>query len=70
MVQNELQINRALRRYEYAVIPTDGIIDVVQDELGFVRLKVGVCKENWQTGQMIKFVNRRDSFKGEGEQDV
>ena len=59
--QTQNEIEDLLRSYDYAVIPTDGVIDIFQDELGFVHLKVGVCKDNWRSGEMILFVNK-DSF--------
>lgn len=59
--QTQNQLEELLRKYDYAVIPSDGVVDIFQDDMGFVHLKIGVCRENWESGEMIRFVNK-DSF--------
>ena len=72
MVRNQYQtqneIEESLHKYDYVVIPSDGIVDISQDGLGFVHLKAGVCRENWETGEIIRFVNK-DSFHKIGGED-
>lgn len=66
--QNENEIKELIAKFEYVVIPSEGVVEIFQDELGFVHMKVGVCKENWQTGTMMYFVNH-DSFHKLGDKE-
>ena len=50
-----------LERYEYVVIPTDGVVDMWQDELGLVRMVVGIGKSAKENGNMLIFANH-DTF--------
>lgn len=51
------QYDEQLKEYEYLVIPTDNIIDMYQDELGIVRVVVGIGKKHQANGQMLIFLN-------------
>lgn len=50
-----------LNAHELVVIPTDGILDMWQDELGLVRMTIGVGKSSQETGNMFIFCDH-DSF--------
>lgn len=51
-------LEKLRREHDYATIPTGGIVEIVQDELGFVHLTVGVCSENWKSGELIYFIDK------------
>lgn len=60
-----------LSKYEFVVIPTDGVMDMWQDDLGLVRMTVGVGKSNQENGNMLIFANH-DTFHrlgGDNEND-
>lgn len=59
------RVEKLLHSYDYAVIPSDGVVGISQDSLGFIHLKVGICRENWRDGEMIRFVNK-DLFRNGG----
>ena len=59
-------INDQLRKHDYMVVPSQGVVEAFQDDLGFIHLKVGVCRENWRSGRLAYFVDR-DFFKKMGD---
>lgn len=50
-----------LKKHEFVVIPTDGVVDMWTDELGFVHFEVGVGKSSQENGNMLIFCDH-DSF--------
>ena len=55
------KLKEALSNHEFVVIPTDGIVDMWQDELGLVRMTIGVGKSSQENGNMLIFCDH-DSF--------
>ena len=51
------QYDEQIKEYEYLVIPTDNIFYMIQDEIGMVRLSVGIGKKHQDSGRMLMFVN-------------
>lgn len=62
------KLKEALSSHELVVIPTDGIIDMWQDELGLVRMTVGVGKSSQETGNMLIFCDHDSFHKMEAEE--
>jgi hypothetical protein len=57
-----------LGKHDLVIIPADGVVDMIQDDLGLVRMTVGVGKMSEDTGVMIQFCNH-DSFHRLGGDD-
>lgn len=58
---------KLLKEREYVVIPTDGVFDMWQDEIGLVRMTVGIGKSSQESGNMLFFIDnttfhRTDEF--------
>lgn len=51
------QYDEQIKEYEYLVIPTDNIFTMFQDDIGLVRLTIGIGKKHQDGGQMLMFVN-------------
>ena len=64
----ELKFDEILSKHEFVVIPTDGVVDMWQDELGLVRMTVGVGKSSQENGNMLIFCDH-DSFHKLGDED-
>lgn len=57
----EKKFDEILSKYEFVVVPTDGVMDMWQDELGLVRMTVGVGKSAQENGNML-ILGDHDSF--------
>ena len=55
------KLKEALSNHEFVVIPADGIVDMWQDEIGLVRMTIGVGKSSQENGNMLIFCDH-DSF--------
>ena len=55
-------------KYEFVVVPTDGVVEMWQDELGLVRMTVGVGKSSQENGNMLIFCNHDSFYKAGGEE--
>ena len=49
------KFDEILSKHEFVVIPTDGVVDMWQDELGLVRMTIGVGKSSQENGNMLIF---------------
>lgn len=63
------KFDEILSKHEFVVIPTDGVVDMWQDELGLVRMTIGVGKSSQENGNMLIFCDH-DSFHRLGGEDV
>ncbi len=62
------KLKEALSNHELVVIPTDGIVEMWQDELGLVRMTVGVGKSSQENGNMLIFCDHDSFHKLGGEE--
>lgn len=63
------KFKKTLGDYEFVVIPTDGVVDMWQDELGLVRMTVGVGKSSQENGNMLIFCDHNSFYKAGGEDE-
>lgn len=61
------KFDELLSKYEFVVVPTDGVVEMWQDELGLVRMTVGVGKSSQDNGNMFIFCNHDSFYKAGGE---
>lgn len=62
------KFKEALSNHEFVVIPADGIFDMWQDELGLVRMTIGVGKSSQENGNMLIFCDHDSFYRVGGEE--
>lgn len=62
------KFDKILSKHEFVVIPTDNVVDMWQDELGLVRMAVGVGKSSQGNENMFIFCDHDSFHKLGGEE--
>lgn len=57
---NELKFEDVLKKHDYVVVPSENICEMFQDELGFVRIKVGANPKN---DNMVFFLDGQNLYR-------